>query len=130
MRKAAWVALLGVIALGLATGIPRATGTQVKTVDTLLGPPVSVPAGVPDKPQGITPLVLFLGNVALVVYDDPTTLDEVDYVEIFHLQLGITAGIAWMKGGILFLVEDEGLARESTPTGTMIYAPPRLRDTM
>ncbi|MEE8448977.1 MAG: hypothetical protein V3S39_05035 [Thermodesulfobacteriota bacterium] len=128
MRRYLWVALVFSLSLAL---LSPSYAEEVKSVDTFLGAIVTVPRDVPDKPEGIPPLLLFLeNNMLLVVYSDPTSLEDIDYAEVFDLTLETTVAIAWMQKGVLFLVRDEGLMHNSLPSGKMVSAPPQLKDSL
>lgn len=127
MKEKVWAAPL----IGLAILISSfAYGEDLKLVTTFFGPTVTVPQGVPDKPEGVAPFILLMGKMALVVYSIPESEEDIDYAEVFDLESATTVGIVWTKGGTLFLVQDEGLLKDSVPNGTFIFAPPSLRDTL
>lgn len=127
MKLKTWAALLMSLLL-LSSGL--AYGEDLKMLTTFLGPTVTVPQQVPDKPEGVAPFILLMGNMALVVYSVPESEEDIDYAEVFDLESATTVGIVWTKGGTLFLVQDEGLLKDSVPSGTFIFAPPSLRDTL
>ena len=127
MKRYLWITLILSLSLAL---ISPSYGEEVKSVDTFLGTQVIVPMNVPDKPEGIPPLLLLMGNVVLVVYADPTSLEDIDYAEVFDLTWNTTVAIAWMQKGVLFLARDEGLLNNALPSGKMIVAPPELKDTL
>src|SRR3972149_7381071 len=107
----------------LSSGL--AYGEDLKMLTTFLGLTVTVPQQVPDKPEGVAPFILLMGNMALVVYSVPESEEDIDYAEVFDLESATTVGIVWTKGGNLFSVQDEGLLKEARPNGSLIFAPPR-----
>ncbi len=116
-----------ILALLLA-GVSLAHADGLKEIPTVLGPAVTVPAEVPDKPD-VPPYMVMLGGLVFVVYGDPAT-GEPAYVEVYDMELERTVAIMWKWGGVMFQVRDEGIIKKSSPTGNLIFPPPPLRDTV
>lgn len=99
--------LLAVLVLGLGAA---AKAEEMRTIQSVLGAEVRVPAVVPDRDR-YTPAgaVLVGGELAVLVYTDPERPDRVQYAEAYDLA-GNLLWIAWYDAeGTMRVVADENL---------------------